>query len=219
MTNSPEFKEEIQRLFPTTVLIRRHPNEHALNQSLLEWLLGVEKQYSQTPANASRTGRITTQGGFQTPMTMNIFELNHPDLTDFRDRILLPAARAYLDAVFGKEAKALNPYPVGWSNLLRANDWQRPHMHPTENNVISGVYYIHMPPIEPPEGCIEFLNPNPISTRHGFSMHHRLVPEEGMLVLFPPWYIHYVHPMRHENTRAVLAFDVMAQRQRMEFVF
>jgi hypothetical protein len=33
-------------------------------------------------------------------------------------------------------------------------------------------------------------------------------PKSGQIILFPPYYMHYVHPMRRAETRRVVAFDV-----------
>jgi hypothetical protein len=38
------------------------------------------------------------------------------------------------------------------------------------------------------------------------SRRHR--PTAGQVILFPPYYMHYVHPLREESKRTVVAFDV-----------
>ena len=35
--------------------------------------------------------------------------------------------------------------------------------------------------------------------------------EVGDLILFPPYYIHYVYPFRGEGERCIVAFDVLIQ--------
>ena len=87
-------------------------------------------------------------------------------------------------------------------------------------NVASGVYYVHLPDDKPsPEGCIEFINPIPESVHHGFPATRRLHRREGLMVLFPPYYTHYVHPFRGTGKRAIIAFDLLAQKPGMQFVF
>ena len=70
----------------------------------------------------------------------------------------LKAIREYLAQVFDASGAAqLDPWPVGWANVLDEGDWQGPHFHPTEHNVASGVYYVRLPEERPnPEGRIEF---------------------------------------------------------------
>lgn len=218
MTNIT-FEEHIENHFPITVLKRQYPHTESLNSSLSEWVLQQESKYADTGENAAKNSRISTQGGYQTSKQTNLFNVNNPAIREFRDHYVMPAALHYLRSVFGDHAKRLNPFLVGWSNILREGDWQGPHMHPTETNLASGVYYVKVPPLKPPGGCIEFLNPHPVSVHHGFANSRRLTPQEGMLLCFPPFYRHYVHPFRGTGTRIIIAFDVLAQQQRMEFVF
>lgn len=49
-------------------------------------------------------------------------------------------------------------------------------MHPTEYNVISGVYYVKTSVNPEPQGWLEFINPHPISTMHGDSSSRRHQP-------------------------------------------
>jgi hypothetical protein len=139
---------------------------------------------------------------------MNLFTLKFESITRFRDEMVLPAARDYLAHVFGDHAAHFNPWPDGWANLLKKGDWQRPHFHPTQRNVVCGVYYVKLPESMPePQGNIEFFNPIQV-----------LVPQEGMMILFPPWYIHYVYPFSTDGDRAIIAFDILAQKPGGRFV-
>jgi hypothetical protein len=150
---------------------------------------------------------------------LNFFTLKSEAIEDFRDRLLLPAAMDYLRGIFGEQTEQFNPWPDGWANLLRDGDWQRPHFHPTPQNVVSGVYYVHIPVEKPePQGNIEFFNPIPTSVNHGFPSSRRLLPREGKMILFPPWYVHYVHPFRGVGERAIIAFDILAQKPGAQLV-
>ena len=127
--------------------------------------------------------------------------------------MVLPAAKNYLMNVFGEQANSFNPWPDGWANLLKDGDWQRPHFHPTQKNVVCGVYYVHIPDEKPaPQGNIEFFNPIQASVGHGFPSTRRLLPCEGKMILFPPWYVHYVYPFKGPGERAIIAFDILAQK-------
>ena len=57
-------------------------------------------------------------------------------------------------------------------------------------------------------------NPHPISTMHGDSSSRRHQPAEGQLILFPPYYMHFVHPFKGDGERAVIGFDVRLQPPR-----
>lgn len=205
--------------YPTTVMERRHHGVEQLNGELFALIKELERRYSNTEENAVKTGLVATQGGYQTSTKMNIFQLKQPGVETFRDDVVMPAVRRYLEKVFGEHVNELNPWPRGWATLLHSGDWQKPHMHPVEKNVASAVYYVKLPDHMPePQGCIEFLNPHPLSVHHGFSLTRLLQPEEGKLIIFPPYHIHYVHPFQGEGDRAIISFDVLAQPPGPQFV-
>lgn len=219
MSDHERFTETVEQHFPITVLSRRHHDTGALNDKLFDWLKDMARQYGDTGENAARDAAISTRGGYQTSKRTNIFQSQRPELRQLRDRYILPAVHHYMQTVFGSQSRSVNPAVVGWANLLASGNWQGPHMHPTESNLASGVYYVRMPELKPPEGCIEFLNPHPISVHHGFTPSRRIVPEEGLLLLFPPFYLHYVHPFVSEQERAIIAFDVLARREAFSLTF
>lgn len=219
MTETDRYSETIEQHFPIMVLARQYNDAAALNDKLFAWIKDMATRYEDTDQNASRDPEIATKGGYQTSRKMNLFQVERPEIRQFRDRYIRPAVHHYLHSVFGDESKSIDPALVGWSNLLGPGDWQGPHMHPTETNLASGVYYVRIPETTPPEGCIEFLNPHPISQHHGFSPSRRIVPSEGLLLLFPPFYLHYVHPLRSTEDRAIIAFDVQARKGAFNFIF
>lgn len=215
-----QYTDRLDVHYPTTVLERSHQGVADINHSLYELIESLAERYADTPHNAVRQGLVSTQGGYQTSTATNLMTLDEPVIGQFRDRVLMPSVSAYLDAVFGEEAASLSPWPVAWANLLDEGDWQGPHFHPTDKNVASGVYYVHLPEEKPaPQGCIEFFNPIPQSVNHGFPATRRLHPEAGKAILFPPWYVHWVHPFRGPGRRAIIAFDILAQKPGLDLVF
>ena len=215
------FDETVEVHYPTTVLERRHHGCGDLNAALYTLLKSLaETNRSDHRENAIYSGRISTQGGYQTAKHRNFLERTDAAVVTLRERIILPAAAHYLTQVFGPPASSLRPWLMGWANFLTAGDWQAPHMHPTPGNLASGVYYVRLPEgREPPQGWIEFLNPHPISVHHGFTLTRRLEPEEGKLLLFPPYHIHYVHPFRLPGERAIIAFDLLRERPNLDLTF
>ncbi|MHB1544532.1 MAG: putative 2OG-Fe(II) oxygenase [Gammaproteobacteria bacterium] len=215
------FDETVEVHYPTTVLERRHHGCEDLNTALYTLLKNLtEIHRDDRLENAIYSGRISTQGGYQTAKHRNFLERPEPAIAEFRDRILLPSVTRYLTEVFGQSASAIKPWIMGWANFLTAGDWQAPHMHPTTGNLASGVYYVRLPEAkDPPQGWIEFLNPHPISVHHGFTLTRRIEPEAGKLLLFPPYHIHYVHPFRGAGERAIIAFDVLKERPDLKLTF
>ncbi|MFK7956776.1 MAG: putative 2OG-Fe(II) oxygenase [Lysobacterales bacterium] len=214
------FVDSLEHHYPTLVMQRQHESVDPLNQALFELICDLAQRYRETPDNASLGGQVSTQGGYQTSTRMNLFTVDHPAITRFTQELLTPAVNHYVSEVFAADSQQLSPWPVGWANLLEHGDWQGPHWHPTDKNIASGVYYVHLPKDMPsPEGHIEFINPVPQSVNHGFPATRRLSPKTGKLLMFPPWYTHYVHPFRGEGQRAIIAFDVLAQKPGLDLVF
>ncbi|HEX6930363.1 MAG TPA: putative 2OG-Fe(II) oxygenase [Gammaproteobacteria bacterium] len=195
--------------FPVNVLVRRHAGVQELHAGITAAVRALEMQYGGTDQNAATNDLSTTQGGFQTPPAMDFLELDNAAVRDLKQRIVLPAIEQYLQDVWDANPY-LTPFLVkSWANILRRGHWQAPHMHPTEFTVISGVYYVDVPPLAEPSGCIEFINPHPISVSlGGQTATRRHQPQSGELLLFPPFYMHYVHPVVEDAERVVVAFDV-----------
>lgn len=205
-------KSRIDSHFPTLVLERDHEQVDAMNRALEAIVLDLEARHRETGENASRDPDIATEGGYQTSTRTNLLALRHEAIDRFRTDVLMPAIRDYLQEVLGEAAKQVSHGVVAWSNVLRNGDWQRPHCHPSAGNIASGVYYVRVAEEKPPHGCIEFLNPVPISLHHGYTPSIRVVPREGLLLIFPPYHQHYVHPVISKEPRIVIAFDTMVSR-------
>lgn len=101
----------------------------------------------------------------------------------------------------------------GWANLNRPGDYNTIHSHPTSQ--WSGVYYAAIgesDPSRPLSGVIEFQDPRGAPQAQpfpGFDLGHklRLVPEAGLLLVFPSWLLHMVHPFHGAGERISIAFN------------
>lgn len=204
--------------FPLTVMQAHHSGLEDLNRAVAAILSGLrERHLTDKDENEALSGTITTYGGYQTPKKTMFLNRPEPEVQTLRDQVVQPGVQAYLDRVFDAQAKPIKTRLVSWANILKEGDWQAPHMHPSAGNLISGVYYAKVPEKPAPEGCIEFLNPHPVAHHHGVSLTRRLMPREGDLILFPPYYIHYVYPFRGAGERVIVAFDAIIQNT--QFVF
>jgi len=202
--------------FPITVMLSRHAGAEAVNQGVAALLHSLRQQYlKDRNENEALSGTITTYGGYQTSKKMMFLNRPEPEVQRLRDEIVMPGVQAYLEKVFAPARPGVRV--VSWANILCEGDWQAPHMHPSAGNLISGVYYAAVPEKPEPEGCIEFLNPHPVAHHHGVSLTRRIMPKAGDLILFPPYYIHYVYPFRGAGERCIVAFDVLIQNT--QFVF
>ncbi|NVJ59682.1 MAG: 2OG-Fe(II) oxygenase [Gammaproteobacteria bacterium] len=219
MTDISFKSDEITAHFPVNVLTRQYNNIETLNQRLSKVILGMEREFKNTPQNASKDGAIATAGGYQTSQRLNIFQLQNPEFLTLYQNIIEPAAKKYIEETFKEKSSQIRLSPLGWANVLRNGDWQRPHCHPTNGNLISGVYYVNVPEEQSPAGEIEFMNPLPISMHHGYSASKRIQPQAGKLLLFPPYHMHYVHPVKSSEPRIIIAFDISLAKNNLEFVF
>ncbi|HEY3859131.1 MAG TPA: putative 2OG-Fe(II) oxygenase [Gammaproteobacteria bacterium] len=204
--------------FPLTVMLSHQHGADKINAGVSTLLHGLRQQYlSDKDENEALSGTITTYGGYQTSKKMMFLNRPESEVQALRDQIVQPAVQAYLEKVYSEQGQSLKTRLVSWANILCQGDWQAPHMHPSSGNLISGVYYAAVPEKPEPEGCIEFLNPHPVAHHHGVSLTRRIMPKTGDLILFPPYYIHYVYPFRGEGERCIVAFDVLIQNT--QFVF
>lgn len=210
---------EYKSHFPVVVMEQDFEEVSTLNNDLAKTVHDLERRYRDTDENAARHAHIATEGGYQTAGKVNLFDLKDAAVQTFHEQMLKPAINAYLQHVFAEAALELSPFAFGWANVLRKGDWQRPHCHASQGNLVSGVYYVNVPDEQPPKGCIEFLNPLTVSQHHGYSPCQRIQPQAGKLIMFPPYHIHYVHPVSSPEPRVVIAFDVLAHAPGPQLVF
>jgi uncharacterized protein (TIGR02466 family) len=106
----------------------------------------------------------------------------------------------------------------GWINVNGRGDYNIPHYHP--GNTWSGVYYIRTGsdvPDRSTSGRIEFLDPRTRCESLGPSdgLRHSgsiwISPADGMLLIFPSYLEHYVHPYQGSGERITLAFNSLVQ--------
>lgn len=102
----------------------------------------------------------------------------------------------------------------GWLNINGPGDYNIVHSHP--NATWSGVYYIDVGSQDdrrPHSGDIEFTDPRgtvdhleaPVVAHGG---NRRIKPADAMMILFPGYLTHFVHPYTGVGERITLAFNV-----------
>jgi uncharacterized protein (TIGR02466 family) len=101
---------------------------------------------------------------------------------------------------------------MAWANVARRGNYHRMHNHP--GSAWSGCYYVASPPSEPGTlaGALEFYDPRPFTEMMdvpGSPYGQRMIvrPLPGLLVLFPSWLYHFVHPSTAETPRISIAFN------------
>lgn len=164
-------------------------------------------------------------------------EAEHESLTtDYRSANIFAErnpAVAWLKQCIHKAAveycqRAGMDYPIdwslqGWSNVNRAGDYHDPHNHPFA--YLSGTYYVRVPEEQAPPsnrtdvrpGCITFYDPRgavnmtAIEGDPQIEAEFTLLPKPGMILLWPSFVMHFVHPNLAEQLRISISFNLMVK--------
>ena len=168
---------------------------------------GLEKAV-RARATAQPGVKVSNTGGWQSEP--DLFEWPEPEV----GRLAAELDRVIQQFVsFGQAAPVrLKIRRAGWANVNRAGDYNNLHNHPQQH--LAAVYYVKAPPLgAAPDGQLELRDPRPAAGFNGhanlFSAYPmRFAPERGMLVMFPAFVDHLVHPHHAPDERISLAINI-----------
>ncbi len=209
MANQYPNKDGFLDLWPTQFLQRSVPGADAANAALLELVLEMEQKY-----NSSDGADITSDY-----LSQSLLAIEHP-VIDWLKGCINKSVGDYL------KQQGLN-YNVDWGlqawpNINRRGDYHNLHNHP--HSYLSGTYYVAMPKLSEYDqsarndlnpGAISFYDPraqaNMLSIRGDGQVdaEHRVLPEAGMLMLWPSFLHHLVHPNTSDALRVSVSFNVV----------
>ena len=100
-----------------------------------------------------------------------------------------------------------------WASICRNGAYHAPHSHP--DSAWSGVDYVDAGTTNPNHarsGVLEFLDPRAgveavSAPGDPYGEPVRVYPESGLLVIFPSWLFHWVHPYAGESPRIAVSFN------------
>jgi len=111
----------------------------------------------------------------------------------------------------------------GWANVNRLGDYHDPHNHP--HAYLSGTYYVRVPQsraslhnradVRP--GCITFYDPRgsvnmtAIKNDPQVEPEFTVVPQAGMILMWPAFLLHYVHPNLADDLRISISFNLIVK--------
>ena len=206
MAKTPD-RDGFVELWPTLLLQRRLPGHEAANLALGQMIAAEES------ANPELT-------------------------TDYRAGNLLGRAHPALDWLRGCINKTAVDYLQrcgvppglrwtlqGWANVNRFGDYHDLHNHP--HAYLSGTYYVATP-TQPARsalpgrrdrtpGAISFYDPRPqanmtaIKGDPQIESEHLIVPQAGMLLLWPAFLHHLVHPNLAQDARVSISFNLLVK--------
>ncbi len=192
-------------LWPVLLLERTLPGHDAANAALERLVLERE---------SANPGLTTDYLG------ESLFALEHPAV-DWLRRCIDISARDYC-------RRAGLDYAVewslqGWANVNRLGDYHDPHNHPYA--YLSGTYYVRVPRSRAPlhsradvrPGCITFYDPRgavnmtAIKGDPQIEPEFTVSPEAGLILLWPAFLMHYVHPNLSEEPRISISFNLIVK--------
>ncbi|MFQ6024670.1 MAG: 2OG-Fe(II) oxygenase family protein [Acidiferrobacterales bacterium] len=119
-------------------------------------------------------------------------------------------------------------YPIewslqGWANVNRLGDYHDPHNHPYA--YLSGTYYVRVPDSRAPlrnradvrPGCITFYDPRSAVNMTAIKDDPQIEPEftispkPGMILMWPAFLMHYIHPNLSEALRISISFNLIVK--------
>lgn len=200
---STENDEGFLELWPTTLLQRFLPGHEQANPALAAVIEQLESANSD----------LTTDY-----LADNLLTHEHPALQWLKDCINKTAVD-YL------QRQGLD-YPVdwtlhGWANINRFGDYHDLHNHP--HSYLSGTYYVALPSqkveagtrndLSP--GAISFYDPRPQANMTAIrgdaqiSPQYTIQPQPGMILMWPSFLHHLVHPNLARQKRISISFNLM----------
>jgi uncharacterized protein (TIGR02466 family) len=193
---------EVVPAFPTLIGRLPIPDADAINQDLQAIIMAEEAEYSSI-------GRSNIGGWHSRPDLLTRRESAVSALSGW----LTWALRRMIDATAGANAFKGTLSVSAWATICRAGAYHAPHSHP--DSAWSGVYYVNAGTDSPDQllsGVLEFLDPRAgveAVTAPGdpYGEPFRVRPQSGLLVIFPSWLYHWVHPYAGQTPRIAVSFN------------
>ena len=202
---------EVTPAFPTLIGRVRLPDAETMNQGLHALILNEEAQYPSL-------GRSNIGGWHSRPDFLHRSDANVDALTSW----IIWALRRMICAATGQDSFKGTLFITAWATVCRAGAYHAPHSHP--DSAWSGVYYVDggaENPDQPLSGMLEFLDPRAgaeavSAPGDPYGEPFRVRPQAGLLVVFPSWLYHWVHPYAGETPRIAISFNASIRAQAVE---
>lgn len=206
-TPYPDHGDGIVDLWPTKLLRKHLPEFEEPTQALVKLIRDLE-----------RTNKNLTTDY----LAPDFFNMDEPSVGWLREHINRTVIE-YLSAI-GID------YDVswtiqGWPNINRLGDYHDAHNHP--GSYLSGTYYLKMPGAKEPMKNRDDLRPSHITfydPRPGINMNsikndpyvdpeYTVLPEPGLLMMWPAFLNHFIHPNLSKETRVTVSFNIVLKWQ------
>lgn len=203
---APQISQSISLAFPTLIGQFQFNECQVVNEGLLKSLLKLEAE--QPSSDHANMGGWHSKGDLLDQQASDVVQLRQW-IADAINRMV--HATGQLPEVSGRPAPRGNFRLTGWGNVSRIGNYHRVHSHP--NSAWSGVYYLTGGQSELPlDGVLELYDPRQFAemvdvpgSPYGQRIH--ITPIPGLMVIFPSWLYHFVHPVKTDSLRASIAFN------------
>ena len=193
---------DVTAAFPTLIGRWQVPDAYALNEALRHLIFAEEASYPSL--GRSNVGGWHSRPDFLKKSDPHIHALNAWIKWALDCMIRLSAGAGALQDQMSVS---------GWAAICRTGAYHAPHSHP--DSAWSGVYYVDIDMDSkdwPLGGVLEFLDPRggaEAVTAPGdpYGEPFRVHPQPGLLVIFPSWLYHWVHPYRGQTPRVAISFN------------
>jgi len=208
MTLEVRITPEIALHFATPVYIGVVEDHVGLNRALARLVLDWRDAGSGVAAS--------NVGGWQSPSTL--LERPEPEIGRLQQiihQVIEQLAQVPGIVVGRQEVEPVGKYRAqGWANINHDGDYNHFHVHPGSHWAV--VYYVEigeLAPGIPYNGRLELRDPRPAAAHgrvKGFAFGQSLAidPRPGMVIGFPAWLEHGVHPFRGRGERISIAVNV-----------
>lgn len=205
---------ELQGLFSVPFLRLRWLDSEELNRELSELVL--------QRAQSDRGIKISNVEGWHSPKDLHLWEA--PCIKRLVERFYEAGAIMVRQLYGPRRTDLLDGWELeSWANVNRKGAYNRPHEHGDHStNVWSGVYYVSTgvprgADVSSVGGFTKFENrslvPLPLSESGRVApLEHTVVPEPGLMVLFPATLRHYVETYVGDGERVTIAFNLRSPK-------
>lgn len=197
-------------LWPTHFMQRSLPNATRANAALLAIVLKQEEGYNSAKKGTDLTSDYLSQDflTIDNPVIGWLKGCINKSVGDY-----LRHCGLNYEVSWGLQA---------WPNINRRGDYHNVHNHP--HSYLSGTYYVAVPNAQQFDqasrndlnpGAISFYDPraqaNMLAIRGDAQVEaeHRVMPSAGMLMLWPSFLHHFVHPNASDELRVSVSFNVV----------
>jgi uncharacterized protein (TIGR02466 family) len=195
---------EVTQAFPTLIGRWLVPDADLMNEDLETLILAEEGRYASL-------GRSNIGGWHSRTDFLNHA---HPAVAALTNWIIW-AVNQMIAATAGPGSLPATVSLSGWATICRNGAYHAPHSHPDSS--WSGVYYVDAGTVTEDRslnGVLEFIDPRAGAeavTAPGdpYGEPVRVRPQAGLIVIFPSWLYHWVHPYAGHTPRIAVSFNVM----------